>query len=670
MAINSTRVEREYIWPRNWHMVMGRQWIRWNPAAKKWFALPPRPERASTANHLIGRVAHMAARMLSSRPNFSCLAMNDDPSSRRAAILGEKILEFDWSDLKLFQHRYYATLHMILFGFGLIKYWHDPFTGKVVPKKRLAEMPDGQIVEEDSLRAFEYTGGIKVTSVAPPELLMPPGLYWPDMGVSPWVIHETLMTPEEVKERYGKVVTPETNPTTGFNDGLSADVDRFTYYHFAGDYGRVGRVKVREYYEKPSPQRGFDKGAVITVCQGQVLNTDISQFDDGRYPFALFPGMPEPGKFIPHAWVSDMVGPQVKYNQKGSRLDTWFSLAFYPKILNPSTSGIPDHHFRSGGFEILNFDAMAGGKPEWWAPPPPPGQAFMAMDRDLKDLDGISSQYGFGRGEPQTGAPSGALAQVMIEADSTELGPLITLHARAWEEMGEGLLELHRRFDPPEKLIILSGATGAEVMQYQKTDIPVGMRVAVQEDSLQPKIRAARKQELMTTLQSGLFGNPAQLPPKTRLKLLEWAGHPTTTMAKDPDLLERELIEAENTMLVEMGQDVPVGPTDNDERHLECHSERTLFKDRFTWGDPETSPIWQRLMKHMQAHQERIDQTKQAAEQEQLKQMQMGVDAQKQVIDARADADIRKDFADKGGQAILDAGKPEPEPGAEAPPPA
>lgn len=645
-------------------MVLGRQWIRWNPAAKKWFGLPPRPERSCTSNQLIGRVAHMVARMLSNRPTFSVLAQSDAPDARRAAIIGEKVLEYDWTDLKLFQHRYFSTLHMIIFGFGLIKYWYDPHWGAVRKKKRERIMPDG-LRQTEETRSWEYAGGIRAVSTNPAELLTPPGLYWPDLSESPWVAHQVLMTPEEVSLRYGVEVNPEENPTSGFSESLAADVDRFTYYHYAGDYKRVGRVKVTEYYEKPSPRSGYENGVCITACQGKVLSTEPSQFSDGRYPFAMFVGMPEPGKFTPHAWVSDLNGPQVQYNQMLSRMDTWAALAFYPNIINPTD--IPDHHFRSGGFAILNTSGM-NGEPKWMVPPQIPGQAFMMADNAIKDLDRIGSQYGFGRGEPQTGAPSGALAQVMIEADSTELGPLITLHARAWEELGVGLLELHRKYDPPEKLIVLTGSSGAEIMQYKKTDIPVGLRCVVQEDSLQPRIKAARKQELMSMLQSGIYGNPAELPPKTRIKLAEWAGHPTATIFKDADLLEYDLIESENLRMVEMGMECEIAPTDDHEAHISGHRERTLLKDRFEWGPVQESPVWQRIMAHIQGHQQAIDAAKQQQMAEQQQQMQQQVDAQMQISKGKADLDLRNDLANLGGEAIIKT-HDQPEPGDELPKP-
>ena len=656
IAIESSRVEREYVWPRNWHMAFGRQWIRWNPAARKHMALPPSPERSLTSNQLIGRVAHMVARMLSNRPTFSVLAQNDTPDARRSAWIGDKILEFDWGDLKLFQHRYYSVLHMILFGFGVIKYWWDPHSGPVRPKTNVKRFPSGEPYEETSRTKFEHAGQIRISSPSPAEILVPPGMYWPDFSVCPWLIHETLMTIEDVEHFYGVKVKPDESHAS-FAENMSADIDRFTYFNYANDAKRVGRVKVREYYEKPAAQNGYEKGIVITACQGQILAEEPSQLQDGRYPFAMFAGMPEPGKFTPHAWLSDLVSPQVGINQMLSRLDTWAAMAFYPNILNPRNSGIPASYFKSGGFRILDYDE----KPEYMVPPQPPGSAFGMIDNHVKDLDRIGSQFGFGRGEPQGGAPSGALAQVMIEADSTELGPLITMHAREWEGCGSGLLELHRKFDPAEKMIALTGASGVEVMTYKKTDIPVGLKVQVQEDSLQPRIKAARKQELQAAMATGIYSGPdGQIPPRTKLALAEWAGHPTTNMAKSSEMLEYELIEAENLKLVELGQEVEVAPTDDHEAHIAGHRERTLLKDRFTWGPMQESPVWQRMMAHIGQHQEAIDQAQQAEQEAQAAALKAQSDAEMAVIKGKADLDLRNDLAKSGSEAILASQEPKP----------
>jgi hypothetical protein len=326
-------------------------------------------------------------------------------------------------------------------------------------------------------------------------------------------------------------------------------------------------------------------------------------------------------------------------------------LLFYPKVLNPSTSGIPDKHFNSK-LAVLTYEAF-GGKPEFWTPPQPPSEAFNVISVDQSDMDMISNQFGFSRGQQQAGSPSGALAQLLVEQDNSELSPLISMHARAWEYIGERLLELHRKFSGEKELLVLAGEGGIpDVSYFTGPDIPLGLKVEVQEDSLAPRIRSARVQMMKDLTQQGFFGNIME-DAKTRRKLLEYAGQPAGLMPTDtPELMHRSIAEKENFALIESGgrlySGLPVQrrPTDDDEIHLEVMLERANQVDSFEWT-PET---WQVFMAHMQEHQESLQQAQQAQEQQQL-------DAAKRMREIETQAVIKEDVASIAAKKIGGGGR-------------
>lgn len=642
--------ERSYTWRRNQHFVYGRQWTQWNPIQRRWFPrLPVARDYRVTSNHLLGRVTQMAAKLVSSRPTFSVLPMRADMDARGAAKLAEKILDYDWRALDLFEHRFFAVLHMIMYGIGIFKTWFDPFSGGVDLRYRetLTVGPEGpevvpqEIVEQTTgkpvpIESATWKGQIRAEAIAPDDFHVPPGIYWPILKLCKWVTHESSMTPEEIYERYKKEITPSDRPGMYSSvDQTASDLDRFTYLGFGNYRVMTNKTPVLEYYEQASDVEGFEKGKVYTVAEDQILDEGDSDFEDGHYPFALFPGVPEPGRFHPHAWVSDLVDPQINHNQTRSRLRKWEALLFDPKVLNPTTSGIPDKQF-SSGLRVLNYEAF-GGKPEFWSAPVPPNAAWTSMQYDIQDMDKIAMQFGFSRGEQQGGSPSGALAQLLVEADATELGPLLSIHARAWETVGQSILELHRKYSSGVQLLAFAGDGGiADIEHFTKTDIPLGLMVQVQEDSILPRLKSARVQSMRELTREGWFGDITQNP-QLRRKLLEYTGQPSTLADVDsPDLDAKKIAVYENHLIIEKGQAVQRRPTDDDQIHVEAMLERANKLDSFEWP-PET---WKLFTDHLTEHQKSMEQAAQMAEEKQL-------ELQKKIRDIETMADVKGKIGEK-----------------------
>jgi len=654
--------ERRFVWVRSHHCVYGRQWAEWNPIDRRWFPMPPLGrDRRSTSNHLLGRVTQMAAKLVSSKPSFTVLPSRANMESRSAAKLGDRVLDRSWKKLDLFMHRYFSILHMIIYGLGAMKVWFDPGSGPVDVVERPLFDPEGNPVppevvpevlgRQPEIMHSSYRGRIRVEAVSPGELHPPPAIYWPLLGLCPWLIHETMMSPAEILERFGVEVDPQdTEDAFNFAESLSFDVDRFTFYGFGARRRAVDKVPVLEYYEPARPIKGWERGRVIITTENKVLAIGESQFDDGRYPFALFPGVPEPGRFFPHSWVSDLIDPQLSYNQTRSRLKKWEALLFEPKVLNPINSGISKKLFRSS-LGVLDYDTF-GGKPEWWTPPNPPESAYSNLQVDLVDMDKIAMQFGFARGEQQQGSPSGALAQLLVEADATELGPLLSLHARAWEQVGEGILELTRKYTTGEQLLAFAGEGGiAEVSSFKGGDIPSGLMVEVQEDSMIPRIKSARVQAMRELVREGFYGNIIQ-DQKTRRRLLEYAGQPVALQGADtPDMNARRIAEHENFLLIYQGQQVQRRPTDDDEIHLEVMLDRVNQIDTFEW----TEEVWQLFLGHLQEHQQSLMAAQAAEEKRQLELV-------RRAEEAKAMAGAKGKVAEEGARAILAPPKQEPQP--------
>lgn len=639
-------------------MAYGRQWIDWNPILRKWTHRAPYRDRTVTLNHLRGRVESRVARLTMQRPNFSVVPNSYDLTSKRAAKLAEKLLEFDWANLNMHLARYIATLHETLFGCGIIKVVWDKNGGKVTPNyghyidDTGEEIPQEKLEEAGArLVSYEREGEFRVEAIHPAQMHVPPGVMYPMTDLCPWMIHEYGMTREEIKQNFGVELQDVQSKGSGdFAESISQDIHRFTYQQWMSEGGQSGKVRVLEYYEPPAPHTNYDRGRCFIVADGKVLNRgeedsypgEPSQFFDGRYPFFLFPSLPEPGRFWPRAWLSDQVDPQVSYNQTRARMRQWEALLFAPYILNPNTSGIPDPWF-AGGYKVLTYQPH-GGKPEFWSPPPVPSEAYRSLDRDITDMDMIGQQFGFSRGQTQQGSPSAALAQLMVESDSSELGPIMSIHARSWEKLGHALLELRRRYGKPQDMIRLMGVRGTpEVLSFKRSDIPANLLVRVQEDSLQPQIKAVRIETARNLVREGFYGNPAELPSATRQKLLENMGQPVGRFGvDDPAMAERAYAELENYHLVEGKADVPVRPgIENDEIHLAVHLERCNEPDAMEW-DVE---VVGRMQKHIKGHRDNLMKAQADA-------MKAKIDEARALRSVEVEGDIRTNMFEKASAKL------------------
>lgn len=553
MSLQAEAYLRSYLWPRSILYAHGEQDPRWNPTAGQWMVRKPGLARKYSANVLSARLQTWVAQMVQHRPNLTAVPLNDDQGAKQQAELGEHLFAYDWRALSMGDERWFATIDCGEIGMGILEYGWDHDGGDVVMRPMYQREENGQVARDkmnlpiplldgNGRQKFEpavRAGGMFVRSRSPFSFVKPPGVEKPTLRGVPWVSTLDDMSEAKIRRCYGKsderpgglieddfVFASSSDPELDNIQNSSRFFQAWQrgYTTTSGPRG-AGRHQVITYREEPSTVEGFEKGRVLAVCCGKLIGDYESALQKtGRYPFALFPWLPRPG-FWPQSWIEAQCDPQARYNQTLSDAMTHLAIHSKPILLVPRNSNFPlqvswngsGYHYSPAMGEIKLLQAA------------PPNEAAQRMtERALTDLNLTSGQGPFSRGEPVPNVPSAAYASVMKDLDNSELGPVAAAHARAWESLGSGLIELHHFHDTEEKLIAVVGeSNAAQMVAFKGSDLAPDLRFVVAESSMLSTLPAAQLEKVDRLMQSGLLVPKDQpVSAEMRRALLNYAQMP------------------------------------------------------------------------------------------------------------------------------------------------
>ena len=350
--------ERQVVWPRNLLMTYGEQRIKWNTYGRRWVRRPPGVrEKQFQTNVLLGRVTHMAAELTQARPTFQVVPKTPDVNDRRSAKLGERVLFHDYREHEIGNTRYLAILDALIFGMGIIEAGYDQDAGEVKIDYEVVRDAMGNPVRNEMgapilvkkrgkpVPQISYEGANYVRNVSPFEFFTPPGVPTCEMNLCPWVIRVWWKSEPEIRKAYD---LPD-DFDFGGPDPEFEHIESVTGFLSRGQHGvgpknekrDTGLYLVVQYFERATDMEGFEEGKVYTCCNGKLINEERLAGSPSSFPFFVFGWVPKRGQFIPHAWITDQVELQMRYNQSVSHIHTWLSLFANPNILVPKGSGIP-----------------------------------------------------------------------------------------------------------------------------------------------------------------------------------------------------------------------------------------------------------------------------------------------------------------------------------------
>jgi hypothetical protein len=607
----SARRRFEAVWSMNCAFFEGEQWTAW--AGGKLYKPQLSADRMTiTDNRIQPAVRTEVAKLTKHRPTFTCIPRTAGDDDIAAAELAEQILEYQWTHLEMQDRFPRALLWSRTACAGFLKVLWDkslgegaevlvgpdgePLTGQNgrpitedIDPEQLAQqlgLPQGSI----SRKAVNQ-GDIRV-AVRSPFQIFPDPLAETFADIE-WLIEESIVSSDYVEDRYGKKLDPDTPANPGI---VQAQLGWQN-----SDAGGYKGVKVFEFWRRPCRQ--YPKGYRATWARDEILEQDKAPFDP--MPYVMFSGIDVPGRFWPTSITEQLRDPQTELNKTKSQLAENRNRVGNPTVLaSRQAIGDPDEFERQmsqPGGALYYDDTSPNATPAYLQAPEMPQYIDRLIDRIEASMQEISGQHEVSSAQVPAGVTAASAINLLQEADDTRLGPAITDMERQLAELGRKILRLVARFYDDQRTIALASENdGWMVVDFRGQMLRDHTHVEVQAGSTMPRSLAA-KQAFMESMLTTFLQNGVPLKDKNLAKYFRDLQIGGAEHLVDEFSRNEEQIQRENRQLT-LGQMLPVNDWDDDEAHIEGHTD---FQKQLRF-ERLPPPLRMLFAQHVQAHRDRL----------------------------------------------------------------
>lgn len=636
----SARSRLEGVWYLNLAYYSGNQWVRWDGRN----IVTPRlgPSRITFVDNRIQPVVRKElAKMTKNRPIFTVTPNSADEQDTNAAELGEQLMRYFWTHLKMRDLDSKALLWSRICSAAFFKVFWDPSIGE---KQQVIVGPDGKVMTDPTdpagpvlkagspqallaqQAAASMGQSLQVKSVAPGDIRVEVRSPF-QMGIDPladtfseaeWVVEESVKSTDYIKQRYGVELKADTPANPGMIEARMGMSVQST--------GNYMGVKIREYWSKPNSQhpqgyrcvwvpgaggKGSDKG--------QVLEQDSQPFD--CMPYVMLSGIPVPGRMWPTCIVEQLRPLQTELNKVKSQIAENRNRVGNPTIL-ASRQAIqdPEKFVESttlpGGVHFFDDIGSPNAVPSYLQAPPLPEYVIDEIQRIEEAFQEISGQHEVASAQVPPGVTAASAINLLMESDDTMLAPGIHDHEEALGALGTKVMKLAARYYTDPRTIKIAGENGAWQIEDFKGEMLNGnTHVQVQAGSSFPQSKAAKQamiQDLMTFfVQSGNPPHGRQLAQFLQDSEIGAAERLISQYTRDEAQANRE-----NTLMCQ-GMQLPINPYDDDEAHVANH-EDFQKSARFQSYSPQMQQIH---LQHTALHRQRMQQVQQQQLEQQMQMM-------------------------------------------------
>ena len=508
-------------------MYMGKQWVKWNEVSGRVEEIARDDWQVHLVlNYIRPVIQQLVGKTTENRPTVIVMPATDDSDDRDKARACEKLISNHlWHKLRLqLKIQEFARL-IFQTGLGIFKVYWDPEAGEEYEIDIPLTEDQQKIVDEFERYDVEHgieqktaagkTGAPVVDVLSVFEVGWDPGAK--SLDDSRWAYHTNAMHVDDVRARWKK--GEHVNPNTSFSsDMLSLRILRDAT-HAKGERNTVlsDRVKVIEYFEKPSPR--YPKGIYAVVAGGVVLEFQ-KELPLGELPFVAARHMPVHGRVDGDGAIQDLIAPQEEINKKVSQRIENSNQMLNQKWLVVKGSLVSGEITDQPG-EIIEYDAQYPA-PRPIAPPPMPSEVGRLQDEMLNHMRNISGVNEIQGGSVPSGI-SGRAIGMAADAQATVLGPTVREMETALEDVCSRLLRYWRDNMPIAVTIRALGQEAApEIVTFYATDIR-STDVIIRPNSLLPKQPSYRREQVMMAFTQGIFGDPGSPESQMKVrKMLEW----------------------------------------------------------------------------------------------------------------------------------------------------
>jgi hypothetical protein len=390
-------------------------------------------------------------------PLWGVLPASKSLDDIQIARLGEDSLHHYWQFLQVHKKYLQTLFWTCTTGTGILKTGWDPNAGAPVNVDLTGDTFDqffttliGKPVPKTLRKNRINVGEPYVSIVSPFSILYQFGKE--NIQDSIYVIETEVVDVYEAEKQYHKVIKSTSQPRAGLNylEGVQALMGTKKSPPNIGELPKDKAVKYTMYVK---PHGGLRNGLKRTMIEGEDMHKPQDfPYNHGKLPYAIFPEVPIPGRFMGTSTLHQNRGNQMVVNRLYSQMIEYANLMLKGKWLiqkGTSTDYItdaPGQNIRFGG----NIP------PQQARLQPLPKSLMEVIQIFRQNMQDTASSHDILSGRIAPSVRSGNLAETLKESDLTVLGPTQLLHDIAMAELGGMLLQNLAQYVKEQRLISIT----------------------------------------------------------------------------------------------------------------------------------------------------------------------------------------------------------------------
>jgi len=530
-------------WALNKAFMNGNQWAFYNRTNNQVENLPsedgdkPRYLVRLVSNQVLPGVMAYIAMLTKTKPTIYATPDSPSHADRKAAEMGERLYEYWWSEFRLTSQLQIALMYSTL-SKGYWKITWDKHAGK--PMRFTINPEDGQPIVNDRLREYFIQelqqagidphqfekrvtlGDIAVEPMRGEDVWLSPGAKRPEEAE--YAICRHYMTPERIREVYGKVVQPDAVP--------AEDETPLTFGQIRLDKKTNNMLKaVYVGYFKPSKAMPRGREVAWVENESTILKDGPWTYPFTDLPLVQFPGQGDDDRPL----VTDARPIQKELNRTLSQIVMHKNLTIKPQMVSPVNSLTTKLTSEPGA--VFTYNPVAGLKPEWRDMPALPPSVFNVLQDIQMRLDRHFNLQAVSRGDVPPNVEAGVAIDLLQEAAVDQVAPLIQRIEESLASAGMMMAKLAQVYYVEPRLLKIKGAAGSnQVYHFLNADLQGGFSFKAEAGSGLPRTRAGRLTRIKELIQMGVM-SPVQAARELDLADMRSV---TAAMAADEDHATRE----------------------------------------------------------------------------------------------------------------------------------
>ncbi len=523
-------------------------------------------------NHLHNIAQNMLVMITATRPSMEARAVNTDYKSLVQTKLANGLLDYYMREKRLERYLKTAVEYAIVLGSGYIKMEWNATSGQIYDRIEAEVDPEtGETINEGYP---VYEGDVQFTNLSPFDVVVDSTKESQDHD---WILCRSYKNKFDLAAKYPElrdriIAVPVKDEYqryrfNSFSQHVTDDVAVYEFFHRHTESMPEGRYLLfleadLTLMDAPMP---YDQLPIYRISPGDILGT----------PYGYTP-------------MFDILPIQDAVNSLFSTILSNQSAFGVQSIMMPTGSNVVPSSL-VGGLNFIEYNPMAGGKPEALNLTNTPKEIFDYLEYLVKQMEVISGVNSVARGNPEANLKSGN-AMALIQSMALQyMSGLQQSYVQLIEDVGTGLIKMLQRFASVPRIATIVGKSNrTEMKEFTGDDIAQVNRVIVDVGNALAKSTAGRVEMAGELLQMGIIKTPEQY-----LQIMSTGKLESMTEDTQSELL---LIKAENEALVS-DQGVSVVATDQHSLHIKEH--KSVLADPDLRKDPS---LVQRTLTHIQEH--------------------------------------------------------------------